>query len=203
MQSEHGSSVHESKPERGSFSPEVVRRLKQEGYQIFTLDGDSLRILQEKRKISSSYAADYFNINDGHSELRQIAILPNQLFLPVLPVKEVYKPGSFPHIPRKTFQQQEKDVEEYSRRFSKTIGGTKAIIGQISDYAAIASLYLEESENYIFDAFLYVQDRSPKGDNLLAFVGRHMAGIGVSVYQWDAHLDGNRQPKVAPLIIPA
>lgn len=119
-----------------SFSPEAQEALEKKGYVIYPLTGQLFKSLRESEFWAS--INEYYNpeIEDLTSMRSEVAINPDQLFLP--------------ESNRKTFAQQKKMVEKFSRELGREIESVKATIGNLPDYVELAFLHLTAADERLF-----------------------------------------------------
>ena len=173
------------------FSLEAREVLEKEGYVVHTLTGQSIKSLRESgRKFWSTWHKDYPNLEALTSKRSEVAVNPKQLFLP--------------KSNRKTLAEQEAMVEEFSKKLGRKIKGVKAIIGEAPDYAELAFLHFEATDERLFGQkynYDYIRTETPLAGVNVASVG-HFGGSGLRVDSWGRE-HGSGSVWVAPLVVPA
>lgn len=173
------------------FSEEAKEALKKKGYIIYELTGQSVKSFRDKGKKFWSSWHQNTKLEDLTSMLCEIAINPNQLFLP--------------NSNNKTFSQQVKLVSDFSDKLDKEVEGVKAIIGEIPDYVELAFQHLNKTGEYLFGItykYDYVRTKTPTAGNCVADVGGFHAEGGIRIGEW-----GRDRPQsrlwISPLAVPA
>lgn len=106
---------------------------------VYLLSGQSIKSLREAGRKFSKRCRSYPDVENLTSRLSEVAINPNQLFLP----------GS----DRKIFEEQIRILQDFSFALSKgrnRIQGVDAILGTASDYAELVFLHLDKTGEYLF-----------------------------------------------------
>lgn len=184
-------STVEVRGETKRFSPEVRKALEKEGHLIYTLTGQSIKSLREVgRKFSSTWHKDYPDFEALTSRLSEVAINPNQLFLP--------------DSNWKTLPEQEAIVAEFFHRLNQNVKEVEAIIGEAPDYVELAFVHLDATGEYLFGKkynFDYARTKTRTGGPRVAYVG-FCPDSGLLVSRW--HRDfGYGHVWAAPLVVPA
>lgn len=179
----------EALPDIQRFTPEARHKLEAARYRIYTLTGQSIKTLRDAGKpFWSTEHQDLPELEAMASRLSEVAINPDQLFLP----------GSN----GKTLEEQEEMVEKFSK--SLKVDGTEAIIGQMPDYVELAFLHLDATGYRLFGegySYNYTRTVTPTSGSAVADVGGFSARDGLDVNYWGR--DGSRDGLfVAPLVVP-
>lgn len=129
--------------ETGIFSPEAREALEKKGYLIYPLQGKSMRLMWKQRgEPRTNTLSDLEQESLGPpfwtatTRATEVAINPNQLF--------------FPNSNDKTFASHQKMAALFSEEISDDIRGTKAIIGEASNYVELALLHRDRTKNNLF-----------------------------------------------------
>lgn len=130
----------EAKPEIERFTNEQKKALKRLGFsRIYPFTGLSIRNWREKGKpFWSTWYQDpqFAEFENMPSKLSEVAINPNQLFLP--------------NSNRKTLEEQEAMIKRFSKELATKVPGVKAVIEEAPDYVELAFQHLERTGEYLF-----------------------------------------------------
>lgn len=174
------------------FSPEARQALEKKGYLIYQLTGQSIKSLREAGKsFCSTWHKDYPDFETLPSRHSEVAINPNQLFLP----------GSN----WKTLPEQEVAVAGFSHRLNQNVKEAEAIIGEAPDYVELAFVHLNATGEYLFGKkynFDYARTKTRASGSNVALVGYFDSDNGLVVRNW-VHGYGHGFVWAAPLIVPA
>ncbi len=174
------------------FSDEARAALKEDGYIINTLTGQSIASLREAgRKILRTWGNRYdLQFEALTSEQSEVAINPSRLTLP--------------NSNNKTLVQQEKMIKQFSIELGKKIPGVEAIMGGAPDYTDLAFTHLDATgeclfgENYNYDS---ARSNTPTADGLVALVGDFFSVHGTLVLHWHS-VFGHAYDFAVPLVVP-
>jgi len=165
--------------------------LEKEKYVICELSGQSIRTLREAGKpFWSTWHKDHSDFEQLTSRRSEVAINPNQLFLP--------------NSNNKTLAQQEKMVGDFSKKLSKKVQGVEAIVGEASDYVELTFTYLGATGVRLFGKdydYRYTRTKTPTVGSYVARVGSFDADDGLHVHDW-RHDGGHSSVWVSPLVVP-
>jgi hypothetical protein len=190
----------EAQAEIKRFSPEAREALEKEGYVVYSLDCRSIRDAKEAgRKFGSTWHKDFPDFEDLPSRKGEVAINTSVLFIP--------------KSNKKTLDEQEEIVAEFSKRLSRKIKGVEAVIGDIADYVELAFLHLDATgENLFGEKYSddYARTVTPTAGSYVALLGfkpdrglivdAWARGAGTDVF---VARDAGTDVFVAPLIVPA
>jgi hypothetical protein len=112
-----------------TFSEEASKKLQKRGNLIFELRGHCLKTLREDGHEFSRWHKNKPEIEEEPSLISEVSINPQMLFLP--------------DSDRKTMDQQDEMLRAYSEELSRDIPGVKAVWGQVSDFAELATLHTD------------------------------------------------------------
>lgn len=173
------------------FTQEQREALEKEGFVIYGLTGQSIKTLRESgRKFWSNWhnaLPDFEALGSMHSE---VAINPSKLFLP--------------RSNDKTLAQQEEMVSKFSQDIGKKVQGVKAIIGGVPDYAELAFVHLDATQEYLFGAkynYNYARTKTPTSSSDVAHVGNFDRDDGLVADDWRRDV-GDGGVHAAPLVVP-
>jgi len=174
------------------FSAEAREALGKEGYVIYQLTGKSIRTLRENGLEIWSTCQDNPGIEDLPSRRTEVAINPDQFFLP--------------ESNGKTLAEQERMVKKFSRNLRKKIKGVKAILGKAPDYVEVAFIHLQTTNRYLFgEGDNFGKDTRTKTRE----VGECVVRVGAFSAKKNALMVGHGHPDfawddvwAAPLIVP-
>jgi len=174
--------------EEGTFTSEQTRLLEEEGYQIYTLTGESIATLKAKGfKFWSTWHEQNPQFETLQSRVGQVAIKtdPDEFFIP--------------DSNNKTLDKQLEMVEEQNKALSQRISGVKAILGEAADYIELAFQNNELfGEKYDYN---YTRTQTPTVGSHVATVGDFNPDNGLSVNYWHrAH--GHDFVWASPLVVP-
>lgn len=185
---------HDEEPQINMFRPESLGALRGAGFTIFELSGKC--ILDFGNRVSHSHLAtwreDHAAILKQPSRMTQIAVDLNNLLLP-----DSCKP----------FKEQQKMVEEFSRKLSGRVPHVRAIVGGVADYVdltmnardSISGLRLF-GERY---GNLLTRTTTPLYKDLIAVGCYYSDDYGLTVVSYPPEEVGaNRNVWIAPLIVP-
>lgn len=164
------------------FTPEACGGLERLGCKIYSLTGQSIRTLRDAGKTIRKVRKDYLQLEEMTSRLTEVAINPNQLFLP----------GSN----GKTLAEQERMMAKFSSGLQ--INGVEAVIGEMPDYVELIFQHLDETESHLFDKDYHGHART-KTKNVA--VGYFHIGRGQYIPGW-GHVKNDDNVFVIPLIVP-
>ncbi len=171
------------------FTPEARKSLEDKGYIIYPLMGQSIETLRDGgKRFWSTWHKDFPELEEMKSRLYQVAINPEQLFLP--------------DSNRKTLKEQEQMVKKFSR--SLEVDGVEAIVGEIPDYAELAFSHFDATGGRLFGQvydYNYTKTVTSTGGSDVAHVGRFDADSGLAVFSWNRG-EGRDDLFVAPLVVP-
>gem|GEM_PF-1303094 len=174
------------------FSPEQHGALTERGRLIYAPTGQSIATLREKgRKFWSTWHEEYPDFENLPSRLTEIAIDPQELFLP--------------NSNRKTLAEQEKMIAKYSEKLAKEVPGVQAILGEAPDYVELAFLHLDATDERLFGEkydYRYTRTKTPTVGSNVALVGHFYAQRGLHVGNW---VRDRRLGRVwaSPLVVPS
>ena len=174
------------------FSQEAREGLDEQGFTVLELTGRSIAVLRDSgREFWSDWHRDYPDFEALGSMHSEVAIKRDELFLP--------KSQS------KTFDEQARMVEEFSKKLGSKIPGVEAVMGEAPDYVELAFAYLDKTQgkDYLFgakDNYHYTRTKTRVGSGI-AVVGGFFANVGLLVIHW-VHGARGRNVKVAPLVVP-
>lgn len=162
--------------------------------EVIPFSGRSIKVWREEGKPFWStwhQEPQFAEFESMSSMLSEVAINPNQLFLP----------GSN----RKTLKEQEEMVEKFSRDLAKKVPGVKAIIGEAPDYVELAFQHLDKTGEYLFGKkynYDYTRTKTKTVESAVADVGSFDSDGGLHVRHW---YRGNRLDVLwaSPLVVPA
>lgn len=172
------------------FSDEAREVLPKEGYRIYTLTGQSIRSEREAgRKFWSTWHRDYPDFEALMSMHSEVAINPEQLFIP--------------KSNNKTLDQQLELITKFSKDLGKKVKGVEAIMGEAPDYVELAFSHLEATGDRLFGEkynYNYARTKTPVGAGV-ARVGDFRAAYGLCVDHWDRG-HGGSSVFASPLVVP-
>lgn len=168
-----------------------VNNLQKKNISSILITGQSIKTLKDAgRPFWSTWHKDYPNFEASQSRLSEVAINPNQLYLP--------KSNS------KTLDQQLEMVIRLSQDISRKVPGVEAVIGEAPDYVELAFTYLDTTGKRLFGKdynYNYARTVTPVGSRV-ARVGRFNADRGLGVRS--LHPDGSLSDLwAAPLVVPS
>ena len=173
------------------FSSEQRKELERQGRVIVELTGQSIKRLKEQgRKFWSSWHDEYPDFESRTSRLSEVAINPSELFLP--------------ESNRKTLQEQEKMIADFSKKLSGKVGGVMAIMGEAADYVDLAFTYFDRTGEYLFGEkynYDFARTKTPSVGSNIASVGHFSRDGGLRVFDWD-RVDGDDFAWAVPLVVP-
>lgn len=177
------------------FSPEQKKALEKQGFIIHELTGQqSIKSLRGSgRKFRTTWHKGLPGFEALTSIRSEVAINPNLLFLP--------------NSNRKNLKDQEKMVEEFSKKLGRQISGIKAIIGDVADYVELAFQHLAatKGQEYLFGKkyeYGCARTKTNTSGSNVADVGNFSAVDGLGVNRWPAD-NGSADLWVSPLVVPA
>lgn len=176
------------------FSDQTKDVLKQEGYLVYPLTGQSIRSLREAGKpFWSTWHRDYPDFENLPSRLSEVAINPDpkKFFLP--------KSNS------KTLTEQEEMIKDYSKQLAKRLVSVKAVLGEAPDYVELAFAHLDATGEYLFGekySYDYTRTKTLTAEARVACVGGFVAADGLSIDRWrpDDSISGLWS---VPLVVPS
>lgn len=175
------------------FSQEARQGLEKEGYLIYKLGGQSIRSLKEQgKRFDSTWHRDFPHFEALTSRVSEVAINPNQLFLP--------------NSNRKTFKQQEEIVKGLFEELSRRIPSVEAIIGEVPDYLELAFNHLRETSGRLFGEeykYGYTRTKTPTEASLMAGVGNFDARLGLDIKRWGRDNGAANDLWITALVVPA
>ncbi len=168
------------------FSIEVSAKLIEAGYRIYKLKGQSLETLRNAGfPFWTAWHKDYPVFETLPSRLSEVAINPDQLFLP--------------DSNNKTLKQQVLMVEQFSRGLN--LEEVEAVLGEAPDYEELVFTATEErlfGEKY---DFCYTRTKTPVSKSRSVGVGGLDAKRGLGVRHFDLGR-GFKSLFAAPLLVP-
>ncbi len=171
------------------FTPEARIALVERGYRIYDSTGQSIKTLRDAgRPFWSTWHQDYPELEAAQSRYSEVAIDPENLFLP--------------DSNRKNLKDQEDMVREFLKNLK--VDGVEAIVGEMPDYVELAFNHLDATDGRLFGeayGYNYTRTITPTSEVDVARVGGFDADNGLHVGQW-GRVDGNGALFVAPLIVP-
>lgn len=180
--------------EVSKFTNEAREALRQEGYLLYALTGQSIRSLREAgRPFWSIWHQDYPDFENLPSRLSEVAIDPDptKFFLP--------------KSNNKTLKQQIGMIVDFSEQLTKRIAGVRALMGEAPDYTELAFLRLDATGERLFGEkydYRFTRTQTSTVGPLVAYVGGFYADHGLRVSDWNRdHSD--RRLWAAPLVVPA
>ena len=184
---------HETTPvEVKRFSPEAREKLEKAGYLIDQIGGNSIKSLRDNgRRFWSTWHNSYPDLEALTSSYTEVAINPDQLFLP--------------DSNSKTLSQQEAMVAKFSKELAKKIPGVQAIIGEMPDYVELAFNHQAKTGDYLFGQkydYNYARTKTPTSGSFVADVGYFRSDDGLRVDDWHADR-GLSDVFAAPLVVPS
>lgn len=189
--------------EARTFSPEACEALEKKGYLVYLLQGKSMRLIWKQRgepQSSTLTRLEQESLGPPYwtagTQAIEVAINPNQLF--------------FPNSNDKTFASHRKMAALFSEEISADIKGTKAIIGEASNYVELALLYRDQTGNNLFKhegEFVYTVTNTAYDVGLgdtqcLIEVGESERGILHISQYWLSTL-GKNDTWLMPLVVPS
>ena len=191
-----------SSAEKGSnvvkrFSEEAREALRDKGFVIYELNGESI---EDQVKAGRQFWSDnHFGFDSLPSRSSEVAINPNQLFLP--------------HAKQGELAYQEKLLEVFNDQASNRIAGVEAVVGSAPDYTSLAFAHLDATTkkgepDYLFGenyGCLFTRTSTPNkyDDRLLVHVGNftpQYGGLRVVDDWYKKH--GYQGISLAPLFVP-
>jgi len=173
----------------GAFLDETRLALTRAGALIYPLTGLSVADLKRAGKPfwTGWYRGQGFE--DLRSRQCEAAVFPNQLLLPA--------------SNRRSFEEQQKLMVEFSQALGRRIPGVMAVIGSVADYAELVFVHLAATGQSLFGAdwgYSYTRTTTPTGDNGIALIGRFTPNGGLNICGYNAGGSLNNV-WVAPLIV--
>lgn len=176
---------------KGSSIPVEVKPFSDEARE--TLISEGYKIYPPGNKFWSAWHQDHPDFEAKQSRLSEVAIHPEQLFLP--------------NSNNKTLEQQLKLVEKFSKQLCgrERLSGVRVVVGEAPDYAEVAFAHLKATGQYLFGqnyGYRYTRTQTPTVGSSVAIVGDFDAQNGLSVHVWNCD-DGGVNVWVVPLVVPA
>lgn len=172
------------------FSQEARETLEKQEYVIYELTGQSIKSLREAgRPFWSTWHKDYPDFEQLASRRSEVAINPNELFLP--------------DSNNKTLAQQEKIVRDFSKKLTRKVKGVEGIVGEAPDYVESVFAHLDATGVRLFGKdydFRYTRTKTPTVGSDVASVGDFAADDGLNVNNWNRD-NGNSNVWVSPLVV--
>lgn len=194
----------ETGPEVKRFSQEARELLLAKGYVIYELTGKTLRDLYEPE--------GYFSF---------LMVYPQAAETPTLKSEVAIDPSFegmyLPESGNKPLAQQEEMVARFSEKLAESIGGVKAVVGEVQDYAELARLHYEATSQRLWsedyqDYYRRHYGKDPRYTRTKTVPGPSADSViqignwyKVAVLKLDlwAKKDGNPLVWVTPLVVPA
>ncbi|HJX59613.1 hypothetical protein A2V61_02675 [Candidatus Woesebacteria bacterium RBG_19FT_COMBO_47_8] len=161
------------------FSPEQRLQLERRGYIIYHLSGQSIESLREAglRFSSDRHKGKWFEtVASMHGE---VAINPKDLLT-------------------------HSNIERVSREIAEQVSGTRAIIGNLGDYAELAFKHLNQTGQRLFGKDFGLKYTETTNHE---YIGHFDDNSGLTIYKWEVKAwTGRGDPPdifwTAPLIVP-
>lgn len=173
------------------FSQEAKEALRNQGYAVYELTGQSIASVRDSgRKFWSTWHRDYPDFEALTSMHSEVAINPAKLFLP--------------KSNNKTLGQQEELIARFSKDLGTIAQGVEAIMGEAPDYVDLAFARLNDTGEYLFgekDGYNYARTKTPTVDSNVASVGDFHPANGLSVGRWFRG-SGHGRVFAVPLVVP-
>lgn len=173
------------------FSQEAREALRNQGYAVYELTGQSIASIRDSgRKLWSTWHRDYPVFETLTSMHSEVAINPGRLFIP--------------KSNNKTLVQQEELIARSSQDFGNRVQGVEAVMGEAPDYVDLAFTHLNATGNYLFgekDGYNFARTKTPTVGSFIACVGDFDPADGLIVNDWHADR-GNDDVFAAPLVVP-
>ena len=190
------SALHQTQEVRAEiihFSDESRAALMGLGYLIYPLTGKSIKSLRDEgNRFWTDWHRAYPTLESLASGLSEVAINPNELFLP--------------NSNNKTLAEQEALIGNFDKalRTKKRIPGVSAILGEAPDWAEVAFTHLEVTGERLFgEKYDYGFTRTKtRVESFSVLVGRFVADDGLSVDDSDPGLRHDSL-WVSPLVVPS